>query len=629
MKIYKFVILILIFIIAISSACSLSSKKKKNKKSTPDNTIVNKKPFKPDNPVPKDGQTNVSRKLILSWMGGDPDGDSVDYDIFLGNSSLKNTLGLLGNTDTTSFQIPYMLDEMKIYYWYVVSRDSKNVQDTSSLWSFTTGETIVNHSPNKPDSPDPENKKTDVPINPTLSWKNNGDTDAFDEVLSFDIYLNKDKNPPDTKVVSVNDTSYTSQKLEADSHYFWQVQAFDKHGASSSSDVWEFFTRRDNNPPNKPDNPIPSNKQENIPVNQTFSWHNNGDPDLGDKVDKFEVYLNKDTNPPQTKIAETNDNSFKSDNLDSSSHYFWQVAAFDKKGEINKSNIWEFFTIKYDSSKPPQANNNPPYVPFAPSPLDGSINQPFKAVALSWTGGDPDAGDSVTYELYFDTAVNGLNRAIATGITDAHFDTSDLMQNKTYFWQINSLDSHGLKSKGSVWEFTTGNDISITNKSPYPPYNPEPGNGDIKKPGYILLTWQAQDPDSTDILSYDVFFDTSLNENNIPIKQIAVNISTNSIAIQTKLVENKKYFWNVIVNDNYGHQREGPVWEITTDRSLSITNNPPYKPVFVYPYNGQQNVTASVSLDWFGGDHDEDYIKYDVYFNTTENVYDSMNIENN
>jgi PKD repeat protein len=46
--------------------------------------------------------------------------------------------------------------------------------------------------------------------------------------------------------------------------------------------------------------------------------------------------------------------------------------------------------------------NNAPYAPSEPSPSDGATDVPVDAV-LSWTGGDPDADDTVTYDVYFGT----------------------------------------------------------------------------------------------------------------------------------------------------------------------------------------------------------------------------------
>jgi hypothetical protein len=49
-----------------------------------------------------------------------------------------------------------------------------------------------------------------------------------------------------------------------------------------------------------------------------------------------------------------------------------------------------------------EKRNNPPNTSSNPSPPDTATNQSIYA-DLSWTGGDPDSRDTVTYDVYFGT----------------------------------------------------------------------------------------------------------------------------------------------------------------------------------------------------------------------------------
>ena len=72
---------------------------------------------------------------------------------------------------------------------------------------------------------------------------------------------------------------------------------------------------------------------------------------------------------------------------------------------------------------------------------------------LSWTGGDPDVGDTVTYDVYFGTSASPplvSNEQVATT-----YDPGTLSYNTTYYWKIVATDNHGTSVDGPVWDFTT------------------------------------------------------------------------------------------------------------------------------------------------------------------------------
>ena len=60
----------------------------------------------------------------------------------------------------------------------------------------------------------------------------------------------------------------------------------------------------------------------------------------------------------------------------------------------------------------------------------------------------------------------------------------------------------------------------------------------------VTLQWTASDADTSDILTYDVYFGT---EN------------------QPTIVTSATYYWKIVVKDNKGGQTIGQVWIFTTD----------------------------------------------------------------
>jgi hypothetical protein len=99
--------------------------------------------------------------------------------------------------------------------------------------------------------------------------------------------------------------------------------------------------------------------------------------------------------------------------------------------------------------------NNPPNTPNNPSPADGATNQSIN-VDLSWTGGDPDSGDTVTYDVYFEANDSSPDELVSDDQSGTTYDPGTLEYNTHYYWKIVATDNHGASISGPVWDFTTG-----------------------------------------------------------------------------------------------------------------------------------------------------------------------------
>jgi hypothetical protein len=112
----------------------------------------------------------------------------------------------------------------------------------------------------------------------------------------------------------------------------------------------------------------------------------------------------------------------------------------------------------------------PPYIPNNPCPKDYAVDVPINT-DLSWTGGDPDVADTVTYDVYFGS-MSPLEK-IANNISITSYDPGILADDLPYMWSIVAWDNHGLSSVGPTWHFITSN---TTN---FPPNKPSKPTGQI------------------------------------------------------------------------------------------------------------------------------------------------------
>jgi len=104
----------------------------------------NNPPNEPTNPYPVNGATDIPTNIELSWTGGDPDGDTVTYDIYFGTTSPPPKI--VSNHPETSYS-PVELNNLTTYYWQIIAFDEYGASTTGPIWNFTT---TSNYPPNEP-----------------------------------------------------------------------------------------------------------------------------------------------------------------------------------------------------------------------------------------------------------------------------------------------------------------------------------------------------------------------------------------------------------------------------------------------------------------------------------------------
>ena len=96
--------------------------------------------------------------------------------------------------------------------------------------------------------------------------------------------------------------------------------------------------------------------------------------------------------------------------------------------------------------------NDPPYTPSNPKPTDGATDVDVNT-NLSWTGGDPNPGDTITYDVYFGSMPP--IQKVASNISISHYNPDTLANSLTYHWNVVAWDNRGASTHGPSWHFTT------------------------------------------------------------------------------------------------------------------------------------------------------------------------------
>ena len=322
----------------------------------------------------------------------------------------------------------------------------------------------------------PTNGSTDVELVPQLEISI---SDADDDIMT----LNWLSNISGSWQVfgtnsSVGDGTYTQINddfNDYDTTYWWYVTVTD--GIYTKSSPIFHFTTKKNYPPYTPSDPDPENGETNVNINVDLSW-SGGDPD-GDEV-TYDVYFGT-TSPPPKVVSKQSVTIYDPGILDFDTQYYWKIVSWDSPGGLSTSGpIWSFTTEK----------NLPPNTPSNPDPSNGATDVSIEKV-LSWTGGDPNPGDTVTYDVYFGKS---SPPPLVEVVSHPGYDPDTMDLATTYYWKIVAEDSQGESATGPIWHFTTELEPN------QPPTKPEIYGSSRGPPGEEL-SWAfiSDDPDDNQV----------------------------------------------------------------------------------------------------------------------------------
>jgi hypothetical protein len=187
-----------------------------------------------------------------------------------------------------------------------------------------------------------------------------------------------------------------------------------------------------------------------------------------------------------------------------------------------------------------EAGNSPPLQPYLPQPAHGTDGQSLPVV-LIWYGGDPDSGDTVTYDVYFGTSSSPP--LVSSDQPANMYDPGTLSYKTKYYWKITATDNHQSSTVGPVWNFITGANPAATptptptprptatatptktsTPTPRPTATPTPGNTPAPSPTLTPIPTSTVSPTPTP---------TGTPGTNFTIEYIADRVNLNGVAFET------------------------------------------------------------------------------------------------
>jgi len=346
-----------------------------------------------------------------------------------------------------------------------------------------------------------------------------------------------------------------------------------------------------NNPPYEPSNPYPDNHASSVHINTNLNW-DCVDPDEGDIL-TYDVYFGTSSNPPLI-VSDIILNIYNPGTMSYGTKYYWKIVAKDNLDGVTSGQIWDFTTSNINE-------NNPPYKPSNPLPENYEIYADINT-SLKWDGGDPNEGDTVTYDVYLGTSSDPT--LIESDFPSSKFQPSQpLNYDTSYYWKIIAKDNHNAETEGTLWQFKTME--KNKNFPPYEPSNPNPPDQAIDVSAFsTTLSWEGGDPNNNDHTTYDVYLGFS------PMRLPLLSSQSEREFTANNLIINKLYFWQIIAKDSKGATTLGPLWQFTTNDDDG--NDPPSIPTITGPKTGKINEKQFFEIRSY--DQNDDFIRYYLEF---------------
>jgi len=304
--------------------------------------------------------------------------------------------------------------------------------------------------------------------------------------------------------------------------------------------IWLVDYAGGGNPPDSFSLINPVSDVEISTVYPEFIWSTSYDEDMMDTV-TYKLII--DTPDPGILIYDAGlDTSFiLIEPLPDNCQIFWQVIAEDLDGlqTVNQGGYQIFYT---------NSTNENPTTPFLIAPISGSI-QSTLTPNFYWTQSlDPDPLDQVNYVMSYQVNNSGSWFDINAD-TNWYLPELNLLDNSIFKWFVYSMDLNGSESYS---------DSSVFYTDEFPEYPGSfstvfPLNQSVHDQSEIQFIWNKPlDPDPIEMLYYQVFYATNLEDWSDLTNCIFSEIIEEDTSITLQLESDSRYYWGVMVTDSDG-----------------------------------------------------------------------------
>ena len=196
---------------------------------------------------------------------------------------------------------------------------------------------------------------------------------------------------------------------------------------------------------------------------------------------------------------------------------------------------------------PPPPPPDPPAKATLTTPANGTECLDGEDVEFSWNESEnTDSYNLVVKNLLTNTESANIN-------TTSTMATIKLQIGQPYSWYVISSNSDSSETVASeTWKFYLKGE-QTSNYAPFPADLISPKSEATVSSGSITLEWSGSDANTSDNLTYDVYFGTS----NPPTSVIKSDHTSSSL--NHTVSESGTYYWKIITKDNQGSNSDSGV----------------------------------------------------------------------
>lgn len=178
-------------------------------------------------------------------------------------------------------------------------------------------------------------------------------------------------------------------------------------------------------------------------------------------------------------------------------------------------------------------------------------------ITFDWSEATDPENDDIKYNI-----IIAKDRDLADIVENRTITNSQLLvtldKATPYYWKVNALDVNNNQGVSSeTYAFITKGE-STTNYAPFTSELLTPNNEAQVTAGSLNLTWNGADANTTDTLTYELYFGEGAN-----LLLVDDSLTTNSNIVE--VISGKTYSWKVNVKDQEGAKSIGQTWTFTVN----------------------------------------------------------------